>query len=99
MSRSYRKPWAKDPSNSKGKKIFSRAYRSRCRQISRVWSKHWISPCFMDEYLDPIYPSKHEIMDQYDICDYRFYEPHLIRYKFSNGHFEENKYHKKYCRK
>lgn len=91
MSRSYRKPWAKDPRNSYMKKVAARIYRSHCRQISRVFTKHWIDPLwiaiseaeenkwcglvFIDSWLgydDPHYPHRRELINQWDVCDWRF---------------------------
>lgn len=75
MSRSYKKPWVKDPANRYMKKIHARAFRSRCNQISKVYTKHWFRWDVEGTYLDPVYPSKHEITNQYDICDYIFFVP------------------------
>lgn len=90
MSRSYRKPWIKDPANRYMKRVHAQAYRSRCKQIMKVWTKHWIDPMleamvyefdfrleFFDKdsyqgYDDPVFPSKHEINNQYDIYDFNF---------------------------
>lgn len=93
MSRSYKKPWLKDPSNSYMKKIHARAFRSRCRQISRVFTKD-----FTFGLVDPVYPSKHEITNQYDICDYCFYVPAVY---WRGRHAGEDNFleHLKACRK
>lgn len=104
MSRSYRKPWVKDPNNRKMKKISARIYRSRCRQISRVFTKHWIDPlwvafCEINEdyqnldlvgYDDPAYPHRRQVIGQYDVCDYRFYIYKRTRHRLYWGAPDEH---------
>lgn len=106
MSRSYRKPWIKDPANRYMKKLYARAYRRSCRQISHVFRKGWIDPMLLgilevDDQEEPVYPHKHEVMDPYDICDYSFYIPRRIRYRHYGGRafIDNTRDHLKACRK
>lgn len=96
MSRSYRKPWVKDPKNSWMKRVYAKAYRRTCRQISHVLKTRWNddlmyyddnwgwhsadgtlvhAPLYplKDFYLCPIYPHRREIINQYSICDFKFF--------------------------
>lgn len=52
MSRSYRKPWVKDPSNSYMKKIYARAFRRTCRQISHVFKTRWDDDLALYEFFE-----------------------------------------------
>lgn len=86
MSRSYRKPWIKDPANRYMKILHARKMRRITRQITHVWTKEhpndWWLWCTCDEWEDcticrgmhePIYPHRYEIDDPWDICDFRYY--------------------------
>lgn len=77
MSRSYREPIYKDGGHWK-KQVHSRAYRSRCKQITKIFAKDTevflliYGGCFLDEedhlvsrswHPSPIYPHKWEITE------------------------------------
>lgn len=80
MSRSYRKPYVKDPANSRMKRVAARVYRHTCRQITYIYAKHWVQwgctcdgDCTFCPLDDPEYQHRHVLVNQYDICDFRFY--------------------------
>ena len=85
MSRSYKKPWLKDPSNSYMKKIHARIMRRKVRQILTEYKKtmlpewetfFWLGKDW-DVYLrtpdGPEIPHYREVTNQYDVCDYCFW--------------------------
>lgn len=63
MSRSYRKPWVKDPANSYMKKIHARKMRRIIHQIMK---------CLKDYEVGPEIPHYREVTNQYDVCDFIF---------------------------
>lgn len=74
MSRSTKKPWVKDPSNSYMKKIHARRMRRKIHQILQVFKQdqeHWD--------VGPYIPKDDEVTNPYDICDYIFYCPKCTR--------------------
>lgn len=105
MSRSYKKPWVKDPANRYMKRMYAQAYRSHVHKIEKSLK---ISPYygfFKDWQTDQIdtlvnkLPHRRDVFNQYDICDFKFHEPEWIRYRYGEGQFEYNKYHLKATRK
>jgi len=68
MSRSYKKPWIKDPANRYMKKVSSRMMRSNVNQILQVFKTK------RDSYdIGPDIPDRKVKINQYNICDFIFY--------------------------
>lgn len=80
MSRSYKKPWVKDPANRYMKKLYARAYRRVSRHIIEklkdgICQFPSIYNEYYEDYCDKIMgmlPHRRDIMNMYDICDFRF---------------------------
>lgn len=78
MSRSYKRPWIKDPSNSPMKKVAARVYRRSTRQITETFRKGWewgqdfdVEDDTPDAFLqDPEYPHRYALVDPYTVCDF-----------------------------
>jgi len=79
MSRSYKQPWIKDPSNRYMKKVAARVYRRCTKQLTEQYRKGWAmwQNLDMDEdapdylfHLDPEYPHRNALVNQYTVCDF-----------------------------
>lgn len=80
MSRSYKKPWLKDPANSYMKRIHARRFRRMVHQTVKqfrydpLWDycgegMEWKCETPMDINI----PHYRSVTNQYDICDYIFW--------------------------
>ena len=74
MSRSYRKPYYSDKAHWK-KKMHSRAYRSRCKQITKVFQKEYTDP---ELYISRVYLSL--MWDEYPMTPLKEAEEIELRY-------------------
>jgi hypothetical protein len=91
MSRSYRKPWVKD-SNPDLRKCHARAVRRNAKQVLHEFKKthfpEW-SILFWESYEyeeywetspEPEFRHWKSIINQWDICDWRFYDDENPKY-------------------
>lgn len=89
MSRSIKKPWIKDPSNSWMKRIHSRRMRRISNSILSKFAQEWDKNCWHsgegNEWriytpIEPVFPIKHQVTNQYNICDYIMYCKDDVKY-------------------
>jgi hypothetical protein len=83
MGKSYKEPWVKDPANSYMKRIHNRRVRRSVNQILHVFKKNWDSFWWfvgegsgniIKSSPEPEIPDPKSVTNQYDICDYIFYD-------------------------
>ncbi len=89
MSRSVKKPWVKDSSNTWMKPLHSRKRRritnTILQKFTKEWDKDWWYSGEGHEWrfyspIVPLFPVDDEITEQYDICDYIFYCKNDVKY-------------------
>lgn len=85
MSRSFKKPYIKDKGTYM-KQVSARGFRHRCRQISKKYRKE-LSPdpywfmWYYDVWIeDPAYPLRRELVNEWDVCDWRCFQPDDPKY-------------------